>query len=389
MLWVDKHRPSRFEDLTFHPDATARLRALADNPAAMPHLLLYGPSGAGKKTRVNCLLRALYGPGAEKLRLERRSFTTPSKRVVEIGMVASNYHLELSPGDAGLSDRFVVQDVIKEIASHRNLAGGGSGRSGGGADGGDDPSSRQPQAAAASSSSSTSRAPPPEFKTVVLVEVDRLSRQAQAALRRTMEKYTRTCRLVLVCNSLSKVLEPVRSRCLLVRVASPSADDIVRVLRAAAAREGLGLPAELAARIAAESSRNARRALLMLEASAAQHRSSSSLPPDAVVHKTDWELYIRTLAEDVTREQTPQRLQAAREKLYELLVSCIPATVILKALAVELTRNLDDALKAQVYYWAAFYEHRIASGSKEIFHLEAFLAKYMALYKRYLHELFG
>jgi replication factor C subunit 3/5 len=128
----------------------------------------------------------------------------------------------------------------------------------------------------------------------------------------------------------------------------------------------------------------------MLEACAVQHRSSStSLPPGAVVQKPDWELYIRTLAEDVTREQTPQRLQAAREKLYELLVSCIPASIILKTLVVELTRNLDDALKAQVYHWAAFYEHRIACGSKEIFHLEAFLAKYMALYKRYLHELFG
>jgi replication factor C subunit 3/5 len=370
MLWVDKHRPSRFEDLTYHDDTTSRLRSLASNPASMPHLLLYGPSGAGKKTRVNCLLRALYGPGAEKLRLEKRTFTTPTKRVVEVNMVASNYHLELSPGDAGLNDRFVVQDVIKEIASHKNLAGGGLS--------GEDDSNRKQQ-----------RSSPPDFKTLVLVEIDRLSRQAQAALRRTMEKYTSTCRLILVCNSPSKVLEPVRSRCLMVRVAAPSVDDIVHVLQTAAAKEGLTVPDSLAVSIARESSRNVRRALLMLEASAVQHRSSSALPADAVVHKTDWELYIRTLAEDVTREQSPQRLQAAREKLYELLVSCIPATVILKTLVVELTRNLDDSLKTQVYYWAAFYEHRIACGSKEIFHLEAFLAKYMALYKRYLHELFG
>ena len=113
------------------------------------------------------------------------------------------------------------------------------------------------------------------------------------------------------------------------------------------------------------------------------------MPSDAVVHKTDWELYIRQLAEEVTREQTPQRLQAAREKLYELLVSCIPATIILKTLVKELTKNLDDSLKATVYQWAAFYEHRIAMGSKEIFHLEAFRAKYMALYKKYLNDLFG
>jgi replication factor C subunit 3/5 len=166
-------------------------------------------------------------------------------------------------------------------------------------------------------------------------------------------------------------------------------NDIVSVLKHVARQEGLTLPDPLAVTIARESSRNLRRAVLMLEACTVQHRGSSSLPSDAIVHKTDWELYIRQLAEEVTREQTPQRLQAAREKLYELLVSCIPATIILRTLVKELTKNLDDSLKSTVYQWAAFYEHRIAMGSKEIFHLEAFLAKYMALYKKYLNDLFG
>ena len=80
---------------------------------------------------------------------------------------------------------------------------------------------------------------------------------------------------------------------------------------------------------------------------------------------------------------------AAREKLYELLVNCIPASTILKRLTAELIVRLDDALKLEVLEWAAFYEHRIAMGSKEIFHLEAFVAKYMAIYKKYLNELFG
>lgn len=64
------------------------------------------------------------------------------------------------------------------------------------------------------------------FKVVLLMEVDRLSRQAQAALRRTMEKYTATCRLILCCNSASKVIEPVRSRCLGIRVAAPTHEDV-------------------------------------------------------------------------------------------------------------------------------------------------------------------
>lgn len=48
MLWVDKHRPSKLEDLSYHDSTTARLQALAANPATLPHLLVYGPPGSGK-----------------------------------------------------------------------------------------------------------------------------------------------------------------------------------------------------------------------------------------------------------------------------------------------------------------------------------------------------
>jgi replication factor C subunit 3/5 len=162
---------------------------------------------------------------------------------------------------------------------------------------------------------------------------------------------------------------------------------ICTVLQTVAQKEGVHLPDELAINIARESSRNLRRALLMLEACHVQNRDA--LRADQPVIKTDWEIYIAQLALDITREQSPQRLLAAREKLYELLVNCIPATVLLKTLLQELVKNLDDSLKKEVVEWAAFYEYRLAMGSKEIFHLEAFVAKFMALYKKYLNELFG
>ena len=62
-----------------------------------PHLLVYGPSGAGKKTRVMCILRELYGSGVEKLRIEHNNFTTPSNKKLEIVSISSNYHIEVNP----------------------------------------------------------------------------------------------------------------------------------------------------------------------------------------------------------------------------------------------------------------------------------------------------
>ena len=68
-----------------------------------------------------------------------------------------------------------------------------------------------------------------------------------------------------------------------------------------------------------------------------------------------------------------------RAKLYDLLTHCIPATTILKTLTFKLMPKIDETLKAEVVKWAAFYEHRIRMGTKVIFHLEAFVAKFMRI----------
>jgi replication factor C subunit 3/5 len=117
--------------------------------------------------------------------------------------------------------------------------------------------------------------------------------------------------------------------------------------------------------------------------------SPKELNPNQPIPHTDWERYISQLASEITREQSPMRLIMAREKLYELLINCIPAQTILKTLVMELLPTLDDSIKGEVVTWAAFYEHRIALGSKEIFHLEAFIAKFMSIYKRYINDMFG
>ena len=239
-LLVDKYRPRSLDTLSYHPDLSERLRSLAAS-GDFPHLLVYGPSGAGKKTRITATLRALYGPGVEKIKIDSRVFQTTTNRKLEFNIVSSNYHLEITPSDVGNYDRVVVQDLLKEVAQTQQV----------------DIAAKQ------------------RFKVVVVNEADHLTRDAQAALRRTMEKYSPNLRLILLADSTSNIIAPIRSRCLLVRVAAPSVEDIAAVLAKVGKDERYRSNATLAMRIAKDSGRNLRRALLMFEAVHAQKYESA------------------------------------------------------------------------------------------------------------------
>lgn len=203
-----------------------------------------------------------------------------------------------------------------------------------------------------------------------------------------MEKFSSQCRIILLCNSPSKIIEPVRSRCLGIRVPAASHEAIAQMLVSVARKEQCQCDFEMAMKISIHSERNLRRALLMLEASKVQAQGSA-LTKEMPVQLPDWEVYIARLAREILQEQSPSRLIAARDMLYELLTNCIPPDVIMQVLARELMRTMDDSLKHEVSHWAAYYEHRMCQGQKHIFHLEAFVAKFMALYKRWIIAMFS
>lgn len=82
-LWVDKHRPRDLAKLDFHKGQAQQLKNLAIH-GDFPHLMFFGPNGSGKKTRIMCLLRELYGAGVERLKSENMQFTTPSNKKIDI-----------------------------------------------------------------------------------------------------------------------------------------------------------------------------------------------------------------------------------------------------------------------------------------------------------------
>eukprot|EP00656_Telonema_subtile_P036268 TRINITY_DN40242_c0_g1_i1.p1 TRINITY_DN40242_c0_g1~~TRINITY_DN40242_c0_g1_i1.p1 ORF type:complete len:357 (+),score=81.81 TRINITY_DN40242_c0_g1_i1:191-1261(+) len=347
MLWVDKHRPTSLDKVDFHEEQAAQLKQMVSS-GDFPHLMVYGPPGAGKKTRVMALLREVFGPGVERLRCETREFETASKKKVEILTVSSNHHCEINPSDVGVQDRVVVMTLIKEIAASNTLE------------------------------SNKGKA----FKVVLMTEVDQMTKDAQQALRRTMEKYQANCRIVLFCNNPCKVIEPLRSRCLGIRVPAPSGEAICRILNQICKKEGMPeLPENLASRIIQQSGRNLRRAILSLEACKAQ---SYPFKADTAVAIPDWHRFISETANAIVEQQNTKRLQLVRGKLYELLANCVPPSVIFEVLSQELMKKMDSSLKPQVAHWAAHYEAQSQTGTKPIFHLEAFVAKIMSVYKKIL-----
>ena len=159
-LWVDKYRPLTLDSLDYHEELTRQLKNLAGNDD-FPHLLFYGPNGAGKKTRALAFLHEVYGSGVTKPQSELREFKINST-TVECNIISSKFHFDLTPSDAEFHDKTVVQVLIKEVASTHQL------------------DSKMQKS----------------FKVIIINEVDKLSREAQAALRRTMEKYISQCRCV-------------------------------------------------------------------------------------------------------------------------------------------------------------------------------------------------
>jgi replication factor C subunit 3/5 len=119
------------------------------------------------------------------------------------------------------------------------------------------------------------------------------------------------------------------------------------------------------------------------------NKSSEKITDTTHIPPPDWEALIEQIARQIVEERSPQRLLQIRASLYDLLSHCIDSTTIIKTLTWKLIPKTDDALKPEVIKWAAFYEHRCKMGSKQIFHLEAFVAKYMRIYERYVDKKCG
>lgn len=173
--WTEKYRPKNLGEVTGQQDTVKSLKAFVE-AKNMPNLLFAGPPGVGKTTSALALAHELFG---EEL---------------------SGKFLELNASDERGID--VVRGRIKDFARTVSL--------------GDAP-----------------------FKLIFLDESDALTGDAQQALRRTMETYSKATRFILSCNYSSKIIEPIQSRCAIFRFLQLQGDDVKKMLEYVAKAEGL------------------------------------------------------------------------------------------------------------------------------------------------------
>lgn len=225
---------------------------------------------------------------------------------------------------------------------------------------------------------------------LVIQEAENLSKDAQHALRRTMEKYMRNMRIILCCDNGTRLIAPLRSRCLVIRVPAPTDPEMHSALNYVMKQENIQIPSAVTNHIVQASEGNLRKALLQLECihAKATHAGThlSSLKPDSVPI-TDWEGSIGEICSLMIQEQSTANILKVRAKFYELLSHCIPPSTIMLALVKNLLQSIDQSEKSRLLSDAAEYEFRIQQGQKAIFHLEAFVARFMCSYKKFIAQM--
>ncbi|CAR29158.1 ZYRO0G02002p [Zygosaccharomyces rouxii] len=213
--WVEKYRPKKLDDVSAQDHTISVLKKTLTS-ANLPHMLFYGPPGTGKTSTIFALTRELYGPELSKTRV-----------------------LELNASDErGIA---IVREKVKNFAR---------------------------LTVSKPSKEALEKYPCPPYKIIILDEADSMTADAQSALRRTMENHSNVTRFCLICNYVTRIIDPLASRCSKFRFKSLDESNAIGRLKEISQLENVPHEEGALQRILEISNGDMRRAITLLQSAA-------------------------------------------------------------------------------------------------------------------------
>jgi len=311
-IWTEKYRPKDFSEVKGQREVVKRVKAFVEQKN-MPHLLFAGPAGVGKSSLALVIAKKLFKDSWHQ-----------------------NF-LELNASDERGID--IVRNKVKDFARTRAL--------------GDVP-----------------------FKIIFLDECDALTREAQQALRRTMENYTQTCRFILSANYSSKIIDPIQSRCAVFRFKPLEEKDVAGIIEKISSEEKLKIDEKAKKALFGVSEGDCRRVENILQSSAA---ISNHITEDLIYSLAS--VARPKEINEVLKQALENNFIEARKKLLDVMLNYgLSGIDVIKQIQKEiLNLDLDNRKKMELIDKCGEVEFRLTEGSDEFIQLEALLAKVAAI----------
>lgn len=335
MFLMDKYKPTSAKEAFFHRDILKLLQIMSEDDA-IPHIIFYGPSGSGKKTIVSIFLEMIFGKYANKTKNVQYKVPGSGSKVTTEVVKQSNYHIVIEPKNNN-SDRYIIHNIVKEYAKHIGVF-------------------------------RKSRS----FKVVLINNIDNLSYSGQTSLRRTMETFNEKCRFIMWCKSLSKVIKPLQSRCVCLRIPTPTNHELFQYMMKISVLEGMyNLELQQYHQIVMGSEGNIKTALYMLHMYKFGYYDT----------QTTYQFAINEIV-DLILELKIENILEIRKIVSNLKITTFEGSTIMKDLADKLCcRNeFTDRAKYAIIETIANSEYQLIHGHREMLQFDGMIATIMNIY---------